>query len=138
MRRTLTFASRRGLRPGFSPQANCLPRARLVLRSRRLGSLSTPTTLEILGDEPRHKDPELNTEHDREKQDPVSACLAAPLELTRHRARTLQRAHDGRAVRRYFVFQANVKKGTAKKTLAPRIQTHMPQPSDPGFQRLRF
>jgi hypothetical protein len=31
-------------------------------------------------------------------------------------------------VNRYFVFHANVKKGTTTTTLAPTIQTHMPQP----------
>ena len=45
--------------------------------------------LEILGDGLRHEYPELNTEHEREKQHPVSARLPAAVQLTRHRARTL-------------------------------------------------
>jgi hypothetical protein len=89
------------------------------------------SSLEILGDGLRHECPELNTEHDREKQHPVSARLPAAVQLTHHRARTLQRTRDGSVVNRYFVFHANVKKGTAKTTLAPTIQTHMPQPPVP-------
>jgi hypothetical protein len=54
--------------------------------------------------------------------------VPAAVELTRHWAGTLQGTPDGSVVNRYFVFHANVKKGTAKTTLAPTVQTHMPQP----------
>jgi hypothetical protein len=81
----------------------------------------------MLRDSARHDEPKLDTEHEHEKKAPVESGRATVLKMTRHRKRPSLHSRPTDVLKRYLVFHANQKNGTAL-AVTPTIQTHIAAP----------
>ena len=89
--------------------------------------------LDVLSDDGRHRDPELDAEPKQEEEAPVTTLLSLAAErMGAHLGPMLSRMPDGCRVKRYFVIHANVNSANRLTPTATHTQSAMAIPQFPG------